>query len=76
MKDINRAVKAVRRLFFLSKSVTCSACGAELKGTRNLARIIKRGCPACGCTKWNFNGLPEEAALKLQAIIPQGETHV
>lgn len=45
---------ALRMMFKTSTSVTCAACGHELKGM-NLQRMARLGCPDCGGKQLTFH---------------------
>lgn len=71
MSKTSRAMKA---LFSKSDKVTCSACGKDLTQERNLPRLIRLGCPACGCQKFDYEVNQPEAQAAIQGIL--GAPHV
>lgn len=62
----------IAALYKGATSVTCE-CGQELKTEKaNVARLTRLGCPVCHSKKWQFHGLPDEAAqlTQLRGVTP------
>lgn len=62
-------IEAMTRLFQADTSVTCDHCERELKVKfLNIPRLLRAGCPSCGCTGFTYHGLDEATYTQLSTI--------